>query len=440
MKKIISIFLSALLLTLCFTACGKKTPEPISEDVAKEKAAAHSQMFIQGKFDEVIADCNDKVKKQITAQALSEAWAQVTAQAGEYESVISTETALKDGTVGVVMTLKFEKVGVALTLNYDVDGKINGLWVKNAPIAAPLEETDLYVESKIEIGEYKLNGVLTTPKNVKDYPVVVFVQGSGASDCDETIGKAMNKPFKQISDALAKQGIATVRFNKRFYQSPQSVSKNPTIYEEYMDDVKWAIDWAVKNVSDDVYVLGHSQGAMSAPKIAADSPQVDGIIMLAGTTRGLEDVILDQNISSIEDMDITDTEKKAYLKNVKDEVEKVKNLKTDDGSTILGINAGYWISLKTLEGEKLLKNIDIPVLILQGEKDFQVSYEKDFMMMKNMLKDNDEITFNSYENLTHLFMPQTLKGDKIDITEYDTKNEIPQVVTDDIGKWILADK
>ena len=439
MKKFIAILLSLVLLAFTFTACGKKAAAaPISEDLAKEKATAHAQMFLDGKFDEVMAQADKKVQAQVKAEQLASVWEQVVGEAGAFKSFYSTTAITQNDAVTVVVTLEFEKTGVALTFSYDSEGKISGLWLKPAQLVTPLEATEFYAETEIKVGQYELTGILTTPKNTENYPVVVFVQGSGSSDYDETIGKAGNKPFKQLSDALAKQGIATVRFNKRFYQKPELATSNPTIYEEYMDDVQAAISWAKENVSQDVFVLGHSLGAMSAPKIAADAKgAVKGIIMLAGTTRGLEDVILQQNEMSIAAMDITDTQKATYLKEVKEGVDKVKSLKTDDGSLVLGINAGYWLSLRTLDGENLMKNLEIPALVLQGEKDFQVYYDKDFLMMKEMLKDKTNITFSSYENLTHLFMPKTLAGDGIDITEYDTKNEIPAVVSDDIGIWIL---
>lgn len=442
MKKIIAL-ITAICLVLSLAGCSKtnsETSSPISEDTAKEKATAHTQLFLDGKYDEITKDFDAKVGASVKAEQLKSAWEGTVQSAGAYIGIDSTTATTTDGTVSVVVVLKYEKTGVALTLSYDAQGKINGLWLKPVTLETKLEENDKFVESEVKIGQYQLTGILTLPKNTTDYPVAVLLQGSGSSDYDETIGAAANKPFREIAHALAEKGIASVRYSKRYYEKPQLATANVTIYDEYMDDIAQAIKWAAQNVNDDVFVIGHSLGAMSAPKIAADNDEVDGIVMLAGTTRGLEDIIYDQNMQTIDEMDTTQAQKDVLIKQVKDGYAAVKALTKDDSSAPFGISAAYWLSLKTLDGENLLKNtLDIPVLIMQGKADFQVSYEKDFLAMKSALSNKSNITFKEYDNLNHLFMPMTLSG-KMDVAEYDAENHIPAQVTDDICSWILANE
>ena len=183
-------------------------------------------------------------------------------------------------------------------------------------------------------------------------------------------------------------------------------------------------------------MLGHSLGGMRAPRIAQDRQFVKGIIMLAGTSRGLEDILYDQNVKAIQAMDTTATQKKFMISSAEKYMQQVKDLQEGDTTAPFGINAEYWLSLKALDTENILNKLEIPVLIMQGDKDFQVYVDKDFNKMKTDLKDKTNVRFKLYEGLNHLFMPQVLEGDAIDISEYDTENYIPTDVTNDIANWI----
>ncbi len=126
---------------------------------------------------------------------------------------------------------------------------------------------------------------------------MVLVQGSGPQDADETIGP--NKPFADLAYGLASQNIAVLRYVKRTKQyGADSKSDKPfTVKDEVTDDVIAAVALLAKMPEvnkKQIYVLGHSLGGMLAPRIAAEDPQVAGIIILAGTARPLENVVVDQ--------------------------------------------------------------------------------------------------------------------------------------------------
>src|SRR5207248_3904618 len=115
---------------------------------------------------------------------------------------------------------------------------------------------------------------------------------------DETITD--NKPFKDLALGLAAKGIASLRYDKRTYTyKPKDLPelRSMTMKEETVDDAVSALNLAKvqKEINPKkVYLLGHSQGAMAAPRIAKSAPFVAGIIMMAGNARSFEDVILDQ--------------------------------------------------------------------------------------------------------------------------------------------------
>lgn len=436
MKSKFNILVCILAFVLAFTACGGKTA--LAEEQAKQLAEKHTQLMLDGDFAAVLNESSDAVKKRLDAQAMEAAWNQVTALAGEYENIHSVEYSQANGYATVRVTAYFTASGVIISYVYNADGIIEGinlnLTSREEKIA--LTDTEKFCEKEITVGEYALKGIVTLPKNKEGYPVAVLVQGSGASDCDETVGA--NKPFREIAHALAEKGIATVRVNKRFYQLPQLASEKGdtlTIYDEYMDDVYAAIDYAKENVSNTVFVIGHSQGGMSAPKIMQDK-DLAGAVIMAGTIRGLEDVVFDQNMRVLEAGNYPDSEKNALTQQIMDEVRKVKNLTADDKSAPLGIPASYWLSLRDLDAENILKKTDRPVLLMQGTRDFQVYEDKDYQHMLSVLKDNKNISYRCYDGLNHLFMPQAQPG-VIDVTEYAQPNHIPRYVTDDIAQFIL---
>lgn len=295
-------------------------------------------------------------------------------------------------------------------------------------------------EKKIQIGEgdNKVDGLLTLPEGVENPPVIILVQGSGQSDMNETIGKGENKPFKDIAQGLAEEGIATIRYNKRYYQYPKLAPKDLTVQDEILNDVNSAIEFAYNNEevnNNKIYVLGHSQGGMVAPEIAKNNNKVTGIISLAGTPRKLEDVILDQNKDALDKMtDKTEAEKTAMLDEVKTEINKIKVLNpNDDQTTILGINSEYWVSLNNLNTPEVVKSLEIPMLFLQGDADFQVYKDVDFKAWQDILEGKDNATFISYPELNHLFMKTNGKSD---ITEYDTKGTVDAKVISDIAQWV----
>ena len=434
MKKTIKFLSLVLCAVMLFTACGSKVA--LTKEQAVKLSDKDVQCLVNRDFETVAAGFNESIAKQVDAAALRQAWDSVAATAGDFISATGINYESKDGIAVVTTTAEFENLGIIITLSYDNNGKIAGIWFNFAPEDSKYQpvDTDLFTEEVVFIGEYELKGVVTTPDNTDDYPVVVLVQGSGASDFDETVGA--NKPFKELAHGLAEKGIASIRINKRLYQKPVLMHDQLTIWDEYMDDIYAAIDYAKANVSENVYVIGHSQGGMSAPKIALDN-DLKGIVMMAGSIRGLEDIVLDQNTATLETMDeYSDKEKKQILKATQDGVAAVKALTEESTEPVLGIPAQYWLSLRDLDGENILKNrLDIPVLVLQGTADFQVYMDKDFEYMKSVLDHKENITFKSYDGLNHLFKPQSLPG-VANVTEYAAENHIPQYVIDDIAGFI----
>jgi dienelactone hydrolase len=299
-------------------------------------------------------------------------------------------------------------------------------------------------ELPIEFGsdDFKLPGILTAPKAAESYPVVILVHGSGPSDKDATIG--LNKPFKDIADNLAKQGIGVVRYDKRAMKYPKKLTsiKDFTVYDETIDDVVYAYNYISNNdevKASDIYILGHSMGGYLIPRIAQELLDASGYIVLAGNARPLEDLIA-QQIPYLINLDGTVTkEEQQQLDYYNDVVNNIKSINLLSNYTLQdlgGASKSYWLDLKDYNPIALAKNITKPMLFLQGTRDYQVTIE-DFNLWKSELESNSNITFKLYDNLNHLFM----KGEGASSPqEYYTASHVEQVVIDDISKWIKNNK
>ncbi len=392
-----------------------------------------------GDFSEVCSLFNDTMAAALDEKALKDGWDQVVAKIGAYVGYYDTLVSEKDGSTVVKSILEYESSGVSVMYTFNAEGKIEGLWTNYYTIPAEAEATDSYTETAIKVGEYALDGMLTLPKGVEKPPVIILVHGSGQSDMNETVGANQNTPFKDIAHGLAERGIATIRYNKRYYQFPEKAFADLRVEDEVIADVYAAVDYAGSCGEVDgtkIIVLGHSLGGMLAPVIARDNPEVKGLISFAGSPRYLEDIVYDQNAEVVNASSLSEEDKAKTLEQVKAEADKVKRLTADNiksGSVILGMSEAYWLSLTQSNGGVIAPGLDIPMLFMQGGADFQVYPDADFKAWQDILAGRDNCTFKLYEGLNHLFMAT---NGKRDISEYDPKGTVDAAVLDDIAAWV----
>lgn len=438
-------------------ADNTKTPDGKDENRGKISSTEEAEKVIKKYANDIAKEKYDKVSKnfslavaeKIDEKVLSTIWSSTVILLGEYEGIENdaAEVVFENGYYKGSVKLRYEneEKGVLLTLVVSDNSLIEGLWINyyepdgNSSEVTNSEAGDKRErEVQIVSGGFALDGKLTIPEGTKNPPVVILVQGSGQSNMDEAIGLANNSPFRDIAIGLADRGVATLRYNKRYYQYPESADMFVTIYSEVLDDVYAAIDFVREYEgleNSDIYILGHSLGGMLAPKIAADNEEVCGIISLAGTPRRLEEVIYDQNMKAIDEMDtISEEEKETLRLEVKTMVEAVENISENEYmKPILGATGYYWNSLNEIDTRQILRELNIPMLILQGSEDFQIYEDVDFKEWENILAERDNVKFILYEGLNHLFMKA---GEAGNITDYDISAHVDDKVIEDIAEWI----
>ena len=149
---------------------------------------------------------------------------------------------------------------------------------------------------------FPLKGILTLPDGDGPFPGVVLVHGSGSSNMDEKVGKLT--PFRDLAEGLARRGVASIRYDKRSFAHGLKMvldKKNPiTVREETIEDALLAASLLrADSRIGPVFLAGHSMGAMLAPRIECSGGDFAGLILLAGTPRRLEEVLLEQTEEAV---------------------------------------------------------------------------------------------------------------------------------------------
>jgi dienelactone hydrolase len=210
-----------------------------------------------------------------------------------------------------------------------------------------------------------------------------------------------------------------------------------TVREETVDDALLAVKLLRAHARIDVtriFVLGHSLGATLAPRIAADDPGIAGIVIMAGYTRPLPELIIEQTeyLSSLPGAPQQSTE---ALEKMKDQAKRTMDpaLPLDTPKEqLLGAHAAYWKDLNAYKPAEVAAGLKMPILILQGERDYQVTL-KDLEGWRKALSGRNNVTIKTYVDLNHIFLPGEGKSTP---NEYRIPGRIPANVIDDIHRFI----
>jgi hypothetical protein len=288
-------------------------------------------------------------------------------------------------------------------------------------------------------GEWKLPGTLTVPVGPGPFPAAVLVHGSGPNDRDETVGGA--KVFKDLAEGLASRGIVVLRYEKRTlqYRARLTGIANFTVQEETVDDAVKAVALVRSQAEVNgarVFVIGHSLGAYVAPRIAEGDGKLAGLVLMAGNVRPLEDLVVEQvTYVGITGKELDDVKGfQAKLENAKAFRARVKKLEAgdEDSPALGGVSVAYWVDLKEYDPAAAARKLGIPMLILQGERDFQVTMA-DFALWKTAVGSAKGVVMKSYPALNHLFVPG--EGKSLP-AEYAKPGHVAPQVIDDIAKFV----
>ncbi len=418
-------------------------------------------LVAHGDFAAVEQRLADRIKPFFPAGTIQATWQGLERQFGAFQEQGKTSAVQTPQGLVQVVTCIFERGSLDVNVVLNEAGEIVGLAVTpvgtveqqaNATYAPPpYAHAERFQEHEVQIGSGKwvLPGTLSIPRGDGPFAAVVLVHGSGPGDRDETIPP--NKPFRDLAWGLASQGIAVLRYEKRTKvyaaqlgseRSGRNERDTFTVKEEVIDDALEAVALLRARPEIDaqrIFVLGHSLGGYLAPRIGAADPQIRGLIILAGSARPLEDVLLDQ-MNYVLSLSIPDAAvRQQQLAALKQQVELVKDprrLPTAAESDLpFNVPVAYWLDLNAYHPEKVAQTLKQPMLFLQGGSDYQVTRE-DFQIWQDALGGRGDVRFILYHGLSHLFMPVE-GGQKATPATYTVAGHVTEEVVNDIGNWIL---
>jgi dienelactone hydrolase len=306
-----------------------------------------------------------------------------------------------------------------------------------------------YTEQEVIVGhgELALPGTLTLPVGNGPFPAIVLVHGSGPNDRDSSIGGA--KPLRDLSVGLAAKGIAVLRYDKVTYEHTFKVGTNPrfTLKNETVVDAISAVKLLHSNPEVDsahIYVAGHSQGGYAMPLIvAADTDgEIAGTILLAGPSSKFVDVIVKQQkelINRIKGLgqDTAPFEEQAAQWSAISAIVNDPQYSINHLPESFPIQPAYWwYEQREYKPSELAKKQHGPMLVLQGENDWQVPLSE-FSTWKSELKNRNDVEYKSYPNVTHLLNEYSSISTG---QEYNQPSNVAPIIIDDIATWIKRSK
>jgi len=263
------------------------------------------------------------------------------------------------------------------------------------PEGAPYTAEDVTVRTPAGLD---LTGTLTVPDTAGGpVPAVVTITGSGAEDRDERIPLVRGyRPFWQIADTLGRRGIATLRLDDRGVNG-SSPGPNSATSADYADDIRAAVAWLRKRPGIDgrrIGLVGHSEGGLIAPMVAATDSSLAGIVLMAGPASTGRRILDYQNRGSIERAPgLSPAERDSVLATV-------------PGRLAAMAEKSAWLRF-FLDYDPLptARRVRVPVLVLQGETDHQVTPEQADTLAAAFREGGDaDVTLKEFPDTDHLFL------------------------------------
>jgi uncharacterized protein len=398
----------------------------------------------RGDFPAAAGRFDATMSAALPSSALEQTWKGLQQGVGAFEAAGGARKE-KEGAYEVVrLRCEFERATLEAKLAFDGERRIAGLFFTppTAEYSLPsyakperIEEREVAVGS----GAWILPGTLVLPRGVAKAPAIVLVHGSGPNDRDESVGA--NKPFRDLAHGLGALGIATLRYDKRtkVHGAKLATDLSLTVNEETVHDAVLAVTLLRSMPEIDparVFVAGHSLGGMLAPRIAERAPELRGIVVLAGNTRAVYDMVPEQ-LAYIASLDGRTTEdENAQLAEVKRVAERIRALEAgaapNPGERLLGAGAAYWKDLAGYDPPARARALGKPVFVAQGGRDYQVT-KVDFEAWKKALDGRPGAKLVLYPELNHLLGSGTGPSHP---QEYEQRAEVDATLVRDLSLFI----
>ncbi len=416
-------------------------------------ALAILELAMEGRFADVRDRFASSLRPMVSADALRAGWEAELAQLGPVQSVGAPFSEPADGPVTVVnIPVACERGTLTLQVSLIATGELAGLQLVHTDPSAlrlpweppPYAHPDRFDEQPVILGDGPLAvpGTLTLPTTPRPVPALVLLGGSGPTDRDSTI--ARSKPFKDLAWGLASAGVAVLRFDKVTHAHPDQVRahRDFTVVDEYLPHALAAIRLLQAHpaiAAERVFLAGHSLGGTIAPRIAAADPSVAGLVILAGGTEPLHWAAVRQvrYLASLDPATVAAAQPTIDTMTAQAQQVDSPDLSPDtpDDQLPFGAPAPYWLDLRQYSPVATAAGLDLPMLICQGERDYQATVADDLSGWQTGLRARPDVTVRTYPADNHFFFPGTGLSNPAELAAL--QHVDPQLI-EDIHDWLAA--
>lgn len=309
-----------------------------------------------------------------------------------------------------------------------------------------------------------LAGTLTTPRNKKEFPVVILITGSGQQNRDEEL--FYHKPFWVIANDFAKKGIGVLRLDDRGIGGSTNGNDNPTT-QNFASDINAAVNYLYNKGYPKIGLIGHSEGGMIAPMVACENKKVSFIISMAGPGIAIDQLLILQAAALAKANGATQEEiqtnaelsQKIYEKIIrfsgtelqtelkllltaaikklpKDKLPPENAIEQLVDSQSKQVSSPWFVYFLKWNPDAYWSKLKIPVLALNGSLDLQVTPQENLAGIKSSLEKAKNKNFELLElpHLNHLFQEAKVGS----VSEYkELEQTISPSVLDTMSTWIL---
>ncbi|HVH99831.1 MAG TPA: alpha/beta fold hydrolase [Enhygromyxa sp.] len=453
-------------------------PQTDPVDINHETTAKQIVAWIDaGEHAKVRELFDDAMNKAIpNDDTLAAMWTAIEAQFGQYRQQLGTTVEQKDPYTIALVTCAFEKSPMDVRVVFDAGDRLAGLQVTPSQSVEaygerpqtpkpPFPYTEEEVRYPNATGGIEIGGTLTLPSGAGPHPAVLLITGSGPQDRDETLFG--HKPFAVIADRLTRDGIAVLRVDDRGVGKTTGDPATATI-EDHATDVEAGLAFLAARSDIDgkrIGLIGHSEGGVIAPMVAARSSQVAFIVSLAGpgvsgaalnpmqvralleagggAKEVIDEIVAGQTelmallVADAPEEQLAEAVKKLALVAVKlqpgakpDDLDAAKAVARE----MVPLLSPWFRSWAKTDPAVHLAKLEIPILVMIGDKDLQVPADPNLAAIDAALAGKANVRTEKLPGLNHLF--QTAKIGTME--EYVTLSEtFAPAALDMLAQWVV---
>ena len=232
-------------------------------------------------------------------------------------------------------------------------------------------------EMVLNAKDCKIYGTLKVPKTKEKVPITLLIAGSGATDRNCNSPGIVCNAYKMLSDSLNKYGIATLCYDKRLIAKSVSKQKEDDLrFEDYVEDAKSWIELLSQDPRfSQIIVIGHSEGSLIGMIACVDNPKVSKFISLAGAGVPADEILKKQLLERLEGEPMSlKNQVFSYIDELK-QGQLLENVPQKLYALFRPSVQPYLISWFKYDPQEEIAKLNIPVLLLQGDLDIQVTEE-----------------------------------------------------------------